>query len=293
MILEGKNISKSFDGKIVLDDISFSLSSGKIYGLVGRNGAGKTTLLKILARVLDPDKGTTTIDMRDYVAEPSLAKSIAYLPDRFDFFSYVSALKAMEYYETIYPNFDRAYVLHEAEKLKLDLKKNIKDQSKGNKTLIGLLMVLATKADFLLVDETLDGLDVLNKEAIIKYLLDASQEGSCVLISTHQLQELQGIADEVFYIGLDGKIQGVDKSKDASFQKVQVVVKEKLPKDILDQAILKNHLGRVYTILLPGKEEEVVRELAREEIVQFDILPLQIEDRFYFERGREDDNERL
>lgn len=293
MILEGKNISKSFDGKIVLDDISFSLSSGKIYGLVGRNGAGKTTLLKILARVLDPDKGTTTIDMRDYVAEPSLAKSIAYLPDRFDFFSYISALKAMEYYETIYPNFDRAYVLYEAEKLKLDLKKNIKDQSKGNKTLIGLLMVLATKADFLLVDETLDGLDVLNKEAIIKYLLDASQDGRCVLISTHQLQELQGIADEVFYIGLDGKIQGVDKSKDASFQKVQVVVKEKLPKDILDQAILKNHLGRVYTILLPGKEEEVVRELAREEIVQFDILPLQIEDRFYFERGREDDNERL
>ncbi|MDO5027709.1 MAG: ATP-binding cassette domain-containing protein [Bacillota bacterium] len=293
MILEVKNISKSFDGKVVLDDISFDLVEGNIYGLVGRNGAGKTTLLKILARIIDPDGGRAYIDVKDYFDYPQLLQHLAFLPDRFDFFAYNTGLKAMEYYQILYPNFNRDFVINEAKKLKLDLKKTIKTQSKGNKTLLGLLMVLASGAQFLLVDETLDGLDVLNKKAIIQYLLGASQEGRTVLISTHQLTELQGIADQVFYIGLDGKIQGVDKDKDLDFQKIQVVVKDKLPQEILDQVIVKDHLGRVYTVLMAGKEEEVVRKLAREEIVQFDILPLQIEDRFYFERGREEDHERL
>lgn len=127
----------------------------------------------------------------------------------------------------------------------------------------------------------------------MKYLLDASDEGRCVLISTHQLTELQGIADEVYYISLNGEIEGVDKKKDVPFCKLQVVVKESMPNDLLKESIERFRVGRVYTLLIEGKEEDVIKKMVREEIVQFDVLPLQIEDKFYFEKGREDKDERL
>lgn len=293
MILEVKNINKSFDEKIVLNNISFSLETGRIVGLVGRNGAGKTTLLKILSRIIEPDSGTCSLDVKDYFDYPELIEHIAYLPDRFDYFSYNTCQKAMDYYEILYPKFNRDFVVSEANKLGLPLNKNIKTLSKGNKTILGLLIVLATGSEFLLIDETLDGLDVLNREIIMKYLLDASDEGRCVLISTHQLTELQGIADEVYYISLNGEIEGVDKKKDVPFCKLQVVVKESMPNDLLKESIERFRVGRVYTLLIEGKEEDVIKKMVREEIVQFDVLPLQIEDKFYFEKGREDKDERL
>lgn len=287
MTLEVKNIRKKFDDKLVLDNISFELKKGEITGLVGRNGSGKTTILKIMSRILDPSSGTIAINVKDLFDYPDLIENIAYLPDRFDFFAYDTGKNAMEYYAIIYPGFNRDFVEKEARKLGLPLDKSIRSLSKGNKALLGLLIILATNADFLLLDEVLDGMDVLNKELIIKYLLDAVSNGRSILISSHQLDELQGITDNVLYLNLEGKIEGITQGRDMNIQKVQIVVKEELPQEILDEAILRLHLGRVYTVLLPGSEEEVVKKLVREEIVQFDILPLKIEDYFYWEKGKE------
>lgn len=285
MKISVKNIEKSFDEKKVLNDISFDLTEGMITGLVGRNGSGKTTLLKIMCKIFDPDKGRVFIDDKDIRVCQDLIEHIAYLPDRFDYFNFSDPKKMMGYYQILYPNFDRNFFIKELEKNEIDLSTNIRNYSKGIKNLLGLITVLATRAEIVLVDEILDGMDVLNKEVIKSYLLDAKEEGRTVFASSHELDELNGITDEIFYLSKDGRLEKILEESD-KFTKLQIVVKEKLPEDILEKSILRFNLGRVYTVLVGGDEKEVKELLNRPEIVQYDILPNKVEDSFYWERGR-------
>lgn len=287
MILTSKDISKVFDGKLILDNINFTLKTGEITGLVGRNGSGKTTLLKILSKILDPISGTVLVDDVDLFKNPKLIENIAYLPDSFDFFIYDTGNKAMDYYEIIYPKFNRKFVEEEAKKINIPLDQTIRSLSKGQSTLLGLLIILGTKANILLIDEALDGMDVINKELVLQYLIDAAENDHAILISSHQLDELQGITDNILYLSIDGKVENIKDNRDKPLNKVQIVVSESIPEDILKDSLLRFQLGRVYTVLMEGPEEEILHKLIRKEIVQFDILPLKLEDYFYWEKEKE------
>lgn len=286
MILSVKNIEKSFAGHKVLNDISFLLKQGNITGLVGRNGSGKTTLLKILCGIYDSDLGKFDIDGKTLDDNPKIIENIAYLPDRFDYFNYSNSKQLIDYYSIIYPKFDKNFFLQEVNKNNIDVNKNIRTFSKGTKNLLGLITILSTGAEILLVDEILDGMDVINKEIITSYLLDAKDEGKTILASSHELDELSGICDEILYLSIEGKIENISDEKEHKFNKVQIVVKDKLPEDILNNSVLRFNLGRVYTVLLGIDKDKLKNLLDREEIVQYDILPIQIEDNFYWERGK-------
>lgn len=285
MKIEARNIDKSFGKNKVLDDISFDLGEANITGLVGRNGSGKTTLLKIICKIFDPDRGEVLLDGKDLRKNQDLITNVAYLPDRFDYFDYQDPKNMMTYYKIIYPKFDQAFFIRELEKNQIDLSTNIRNYSKGMKNLLGLITVLATRADIVLVDEILDGMDVLNKDLIKTYFLEAKEEKRTILASSHQLDELKGISDNILYLTKDGKLEKIVEESD-KFSKVQIVVKEKLPEDLLNKSVLRFKLGRVYTVLLGMTEDEIKKDLDREEIVQYDILPNKVEDSFYWERGR-------
>lgn len=287
MICQARGIEKSFDEKKVLDKVSFSLNDGEIVGLVGRNGSGKTSLMKILSKILDPDNGIFYIGDKDLFVEPDAIRRLAYLPDRFDYFNFTSIKSAIEYYKFIYPNFDSDFLIREASKNKLDMNKNIRNFSKGNTSLTGLLLILATGADVILCDELLDGMDVLNKEKIIRYLLDFKEMGKTILISSHELDELSGISDRNLYLSLDGKLVDLSEKTNDDIHKLQVVVKKDFPEDIREMAVVRYAIARVYTILLDKDEREIERLMKRDEIVQYDELDLKLEDYFYWERGRE------
>lgn len=281
------NITKAFDGNVVLDGISFELHPGEITALVGRNGSGKTTLLRILAHITDGDSGAVKLDEQVVKEHPQLLENIAFLPDRFDYFPFESGHKIMKYYEIIYPSFDRAFVVSEALKQGIDLKTNSRSLSKGNKVLLGLLILLATNAKYLLVDEALDGIDVLNKRRIKEYLLDAAAGDRAVIVSSHQLEELQGMADRILYLEMNGTMDEVNESGHHNVVKCQVVVKETLPEQLQQAGTVIFQMGRVYTLLLPGPISHVPEMLKDPAIVQYDILPMQLEDYFYWEQGKE------
>ena len=285
MIVEVMSLYKSFGKNKVLEDVNFSLDEGKIYALVGRNGSGKTTLLKIMADIYQKDLGKINIFGKSFKEDKHIIENIAYLPDRFDYFDYSSVEKMLGYYEVIYPNFDKRFVLKELEKNNIDIKKNLKSFSKGYKNLIGLLAVIGTNAKIVLLDEILDGMDVLNKEIILSYILDLKDFGRTVLASSHELEELAKVADETLYISKDGKLTNLQKNKE-KFVKLQIVVKDELDPKILDRAVLRFKLGRVYTILLENRENLMDMIKHNESVVQFDILDPKIEDNFYWEKGR-------
>lgn len=285
MIVEVMSLYKSFGKNKVLEDVNFSLDEGKIYALVGRNGSGKTTLLKIMADIYQKDLGKINIFGKSFKEDKHIIENIAYLPDRFDYFDYSSVEKMLGYYEVIYPNFDKRFVLKELEKNNIDIKKNLKSFSKGYKNLIGLLAVIGTNAKIVLLDEILDGMDVLNKEIILSYILDLKDFGRIVLASSHELEELAKVADETLYLSKDGKLTNLQKNKE-KFVKLQIVVKDELDPKILDRAVLRFKLGRVYTILIENRENLMDMIKNNESVVQFDILDPKIEDNFYWEKGR-------
>lgn len=285
MIVEVMSLYKSFGKNKVLEDVNFSLDEGKIYALVGRNGSGKTTLLKIMADIYQKDLGKINIFGKSFKEDKHIIENIAYLPDRFDYFDYSSVEKMLGYYEVIYPKFDKRFVLKELEKNNIDIKKNLKSFSKGYKNLIGLLAVIGTNAKIVLLDEILDGMDVLNKEIILSYILDLKDFGRSVLASSHELEELAKVADETLYLSKDGKLTNLQKNKE-KFVKLQIVVKDELDPKILDRAVLRFKLGRVYTILIENRENLMDMIKNNESVVQFDILDPKIEDNFYWEKGR-------
>lgn len=285
MIVEVMSLYKSFGKNKVLEDVNFSLDEGKIYALVGRNGSGKTTLLKIMADIYQKDLGKINIFGKSFKEDKHIIENIAYLPDRFDYFDYSSVEKMLGYYEVIYPNFDKRFVLKELEKNNIDIKKNLKSFSKGYKNLIGLLAVIGTNAKIVLLDEILDGMDVLNKEIILSYILDLKDFGRSVLASSHELEELAKVSDETLYLSKDGKLTNLQKNKE-KFVKLQIVVKDELDPKILDRAVLRFKLGRVYTILIENRENLMDMIKNNESVVQFDILDPKIEDNFYWEKGR-------
>ena len=151
---------------------------------------------------------------------------------------------------------------------------------------MGLITILATKADIILVDEVLDGMDVLNKKLILSYILDAKDAGRTVLASSHDLDHLTGICEDILYLSKDGRLKNTSVDT-KNIKKIQIVVKDKLPKDLLDNSVLVSSLGRVNIILINASEDLLDHMLANDEIVQYDILNLKIEDYFYMEQGGE------
>lgn len=286
MLFEVNNINKSFGKNEVLKDVSFSLLPGTITGIVGRNGSGKTTLLKILCGIYLADSGEFTLDKKKLSEDAKLISHIGFLPDRFDYFNYYKAKDVPEFYKIIYKNFDSDYFFCELNKNEIDPNQTIRNFSKGQKNLLGLITILATKADIILVDEVLDGMDILNKKLILSYILDAKDAGRTVLASSHDLDHLTGICEEILYLSKDGRLKNTSVDT-KNIKKIQIVVKDKLPKDLLDNSVLVSSLGRVNIILINASEDLLDHMLANDEIVQYDILNLKIEDYFYMEQGGE------
>ncbi|MCD1147586.1 ATP-binding cassette domain-containing protein [Peptoniphilus sp. KCTC 25270] len=293
MRFEGKNIQKNFDGNNVLNSVNFSLMEPAIVALVGRNGSGKTTLLRILFNELKMDEGSLLYERKEMAFQEELFENISYLPDHFDYFKYDKIKDALYYYEVVYPNFDREFFLQELEKHHVSLEDRIGKLSKGMNKLVGLLMVLSTKAKILLLDELFDGLDVLNRQVAFDFIIEAYEEGRTIFLSSHELGELQGIATDIFYLNKEGILTETKADGSLGLLKFQVVTPSVLPEEILSKVVLRSKIGRVYTLLAQGTQEEWDKIFQQENVIQYDVLPVKMEDLFYWDKGREEHNERI
>ena len=288
MRIRAEKITKAFDERKVLDNISFNLEEGMITGLVGRNGSGKTTLLKSLCGIYDMDEGSFNLDDKNIRENPRLIKNIAFLPDSFDYFNYYKVKNIPGFFKVIYEDFDDTFFFEEIKRQKIDPDKNVRNFSKGQKNILGLITILASGAKILLIDEILDGMDVLNKKEILSYLIDAKDSGKAVFASSHELDQLSGISDYIYYLTKDGKLIDTTDERINQLRKIQLVFKDQVPDNLDRRMILVNKIGRVATILVNASEKEVEEILKREDLVQYDILNPKIEDYFYLERGQED-----
>ena len=279
MKLEIKNLSKKFEKKEVLNNINLEVKSGEVVSLVGRNGSGKTTLLKLITGIYQLDMGEITIDGVN-IEQHNLKSNIIYIPDKFDYFKYTKIKNIIKYYALAYENFDKDYFEKELVKNKISLNKKITELSKGQTVIFGVILGLACRTNFLLLDEPLDGIDIINIKLIINYIIEAQDSGVGILVSSHQLDYLENISNKIIYIDTTGKYgKEVDKME---YSKYQLVYEDKIPDEFanLDSVRIVSNIGRVYIVLVRGSFEET-RDLIQESIpLQCDELPVLLEDIF-------------
>ena len=209
-----------------------------------------------------------------------MKSNIIYIPDKFDYFKYTKIKNIIKYYELAYENFDKDYFEKELVKNKISLNKKITELSKGQTVIFGVILGLACRTNFLLLDEPLDGIDIINIKLIINYIIEAQDSGVGILVSSHQLDYLENISDKIIYIDTTGKYgKEVDKM---SYSKYQLVYEDKIPDEFanLDSVRIVSNIGRVYVVLVRGSFEET-RDLIQESApLQCDELPVLLEDIF-------------
>lgn len=227
MILECENLSKDYGSVKALDSLTLRIESGKIVGLLGPNGHGKTTLIKTLSGLLSQDDGNVLIDGKKVGVDTK--KIVSYLPER----SYLSlAMKIREvvsFFEEFYEDFDAKKAYAMLDELGLDKESRLKALSKGNREKVQLIMVMSRSAKLYLLDEPMGGVDPAARDYILRTIISNYTEDATVIISTHLIQDVEQILDEVIFLK-HGKVmlhRDVDelrmekkKSVDALFREV-------------------------------------------------------------------------
>ena len=287
MKLTIEKINKKFSKKIVLNNVSFTVSTEEIVALVGRNGSGKTTLLKILSGIYSQDSGEIGIEGID---NKNIRKQLIYIPDRFDYFKNSKIKKVCEFYKLAYENFDEQYFKTELEKIKLSQTSRLSELSKGQLAIFSLILGISCRTKFIFLDEPLDGIDVINTKMIVDYILDAQSDGVGLLISSHQLNALENISDKVVYLD-DGVGVSEEINKD-EYSKYQLVYQEKIPEVLRrnpDVRIISN-IGRVYVVIMRGSYTATHDIIQDENLLQYDKLPIALEDIFLLNSKGEDEN---
>lgn len=282
-MLEMKNVTKSFGDFKALDDLSLHVPKGAVYGLVGPNGAGKSTAIRHLTGVYRPDCGSITLEGQPIFENPAAKMRIGYIPDEIFFFPSASLEEMRKFYAGLYPQFDHDLFTRLYDVFQLPRKGQIRRFSKGMQKQAAFHLAICCKPDVLILDEPVDGLDPVMRRQVWNLLLsDVAQRQTTVLVSSHNLRELEDVCDHVGIMD-HGKLL-LEKSladMQGTVTKVQMVG---IPPQEL-QVLHESSSGRLHTLIVRGTIEQVHEIVARSEPSYFDLLPLSLEEIFIYELG--------
>ena len=292
-MIQVNNVVKTFDGSRALDGLTMRVERGSIYGLVGPNGSGKSTILRHITGVYRPDSGSVLVEGKPVYEDPEVKARIAVIPDELYYFNSASTRDMMRFYRGVYPKFDmeRYETLRRAFP-EVDEKAPIRRLSKGMQKQSAFWLALCCDPEILVLDEPVDGLDPMMRRQVWSLLMgDVAQRGTTVLVSSHNLWELEDVCDHVGILS-HGKVlleRSLTDLQD-NVVKLQVAFNEpELPQLPKDMNILHiGQLGRVYTLIVRGDPSEIKTRMAAYSPILLEALPLSLEEIFIYELGGED-----
>lgn len=197
-LLEFINVTKKFSNKTALDNVSFAIQPGRIIGLLGPNGSGKSTSIKMINGLLQPDSGQVLIKGNTPSIESK--KIISYLPERTYLNDWMTVSQILSFFEDFYEDFDSNRVKEMLTSLGIDENAKLKTLSKGTKEKVQLILVMSRKAELYVLDEPIGGVDPAARDYILSTIIQNYSESSSILISTHLIQDVEKILDDVILI---------------------------------------------------------------------------------------------
>ena len=289
-MIEVRNVIKEFDGFRALDDMSMTVPTGAVYGLVGPNGAGKSTIIRHLTGIYHQDEGEITIDGAPVFENPEVKSRIAYIPDDIFYYANASIREMMDFYRSIYPHFDAERFKKLADVFGLDPKRQMRRLSKGMQKQAAFWIAVSLRPEILILDEPVDGLDPVMRRRIWSIIMaDVAENGTTVLVSSHNLRELEDVCDSVGIMN-KGKIM-IERSLNElqeNIVKIQLALPdgESLPEGL--DILHKSNTGRLQSLIMHGTQEELTEKLQSAHPLFIDAVPLTLEEIFIYELGGAD-----
>ena len=197
-ILECRNITKTYNKLVALDNVSIALEGGKIVGLLGPNGSGKTTLIKLINGLLTPDRGEISICGQP--VGPETKAVVAYLPDNIYLNSWMRVQQIVDFFADFYEDFRKDLALSMLKRLGISPESKLKTLSKGNKEKVCLILTMSRNAKLYVLDEPIAGVDPAARDYVISTIINNYNPDATVLISTHLIADIEQILDEVIFI---------------------------------------------------------------------------------------------
>lgn len=282
-VLETKNLTKYYGKERGIVDVSISINKGEVYGFIGPNGAGKSTTIRTVLGLLKPTSGTVSIFGHDATRSgPKVREKIGYLPSEVYYYDNLTCKEILLYSASFYPlkkSVAIAKMDNLANKLQLDINKKFDSLSYGNKKKVGVIQSLIHSPELIILDEPSSGLDPLMQQQLYEILQEESNSGATILLSSHNLPEIQKMSDRVAIIkeGKIVKIDTVDKLVGNNYKKVSIEYRQKNKKElnssVKEIVNLKAISSNGCSFMWNGSANELSKLLA-----QLDLKNLTIED---------------
>ena len=289
-MIQAQALTKRFEGRTALDGLTFRVPRGAVYGLVGPNGAGKSTLLRHAAGLYRQDSGELLVDGRPVYENPAVKAKIAYIPDEVFYTPQASIRDMMRFYRGQYPRFDEALYARLRELFALDERRSIRKLSKGQQKQAAFWLALCLRPELVLLDEPVDGLDPVMRRQVWRLLLtDVAERGTTVLVSSHNLRELEDVCDHVGILSRGKMLLERSLSQlQEGLVKVQLALPEgtALPEGL--ELLHRSVTGRLQQLVLRGDAAELEARLQAVRPLFLDLLPLSLEEVFLYELGGDD-----
>ncbi len=288
-MIEVKNVVKTFDGFRALDGLTMTVPRGAVYGLVGPNGAGKSTVIRHLAGIYRQDSGDVLVDGQPVYENPAVKSRMAVIGDDWYYFPQAGIREMAKFYAGIYPQFSWERYEKLKEVFPLDEKLMLRRMSKGMQKQAAFWLTVCCMPEYLILDEPVDGLDPVMRRQVWSLLLgDVAERGTTVLVSSHNLRELEDVCDHVGILNR-GKVlleRSLSDLQDNTV-KLQVayqgVTEPVLPAEL--NILHRSHVGRVYTYIIRGSSQDILRRMRITDPVLLESIPLTLEEIFIYELG--------
>ena len=290
-MIEVRDAVKKFDGFAALDGTTLTVPAGSVYGLVGPNGAGKSTLLRHLTGIYRQDGGTVCVDGQPVWENAALKARIAAIPDDWYYFMQSTVRDMMRFYKGFYPSFSTERYEKLKEVFNIDEKRTIRRLSKGMQKQVAFWLALSCMPDYLILDEPVDGLDPVMRRQVWSLVMgDVAQRGTTVLVSSHNLRELEDVCDHVGIMD-HGRVlleRSLAQLQD-NMVKLQVVFQDGVTEVPPELPVLHaSKVGRIHTLIMRMNAEEATAKLSTYNPLLVDAVPLTLEEIFIYELGGAD-----
>ncbi len=289
-MIKVNQLCKSFDGFKALDNLNINVPKGAVYGLVGPNGAGKSTVIRHITGIYRQDSGEVLVDGQPVYENVAVKSRMAYIPDDIFYYTQASINDMKTFYSSIYPNFSQARFEELGEIFKLDRKHLMRRLSKGMQKQAAFWLTMSMCPEVIILDEPVDGLDPVMRRQVWSILLsDVAERGTTVLVSSHNLRELEDVCDHVGIMN-HGKMlveRSLDQLQD-NIVKIQLAFDDKgrLPEGL--EILHQSSTGRLQQLILRGRAEEISARIMAANPLFLDVVPLSLEEIFIYELGGAD-----
>jgi ABC-2 type transport system ATP-binding protein len=284
-VIETHELTREFRGKAAVSRLNLVVPRGAVFALLGDNGAGKTTTIRMLTGLLRPTSGRATVLGRDsWSAAVALRSRVGYVPERPKFYDWMTVKEIGWFTAGFHPPGFGARYQELAERFQLDLRARLKELSKGQYAKIGLALALAPNPEVLILDEPTSGLDPFVRRQFLSSMVDLASEGRTILISSHQLAEVERVASHVAFLA-GGRLlltATLDELRQR-LVRLRLTFHDRTPEPAgLGTVLERNGTGKQWQVVLQDPDRSAVETLRQTDgISDFEEIPLNLEEAYY------------